>query len=81
MPAAAAQVWSRVPAMGVRVPSSRHPREWGAATLALDAGPTEPMRVSVMPSGAKIRSRTKSSHDLPLTAATTWPATTNIRLL
>jgi hypothetical protein len=27
-----------------------------------------------MPSGVKIRSRTKSSHDLPDTLATTWPA-------
>ncbi len=81
MPAAAAHVSSRVAWIGFSSPSRRHPRECGEATLSAGVRPTLLMRLALIPSGAKIRSRMTSSHVLPVAEAITWPATTNMRLL
>ena len=48
----------------------------GDARSGIASSPRIVVDAVVMPSGAKMRSRTKSSHDLPDTLATTCPAAT-----
>ena len=51
-------------------------RAWGTATLSPGRKSRTVVLALFIPSGWKIRLRTKSSHSMPLAAFTTSPATT-----